>query len=76
MDFELVGQLTVVETIATGNGIRELSRLRKLYGEGRWRKRKGLGVIRLPGGRFSKRSYTGTRRPESEDASSRSNASF
>jgi hypothetical protein len=33
MDFELVGNLTDVETIATGRGIRELSRLRRLYGK-------------------------------------------
>jgi hypothetical protein len=37
MDFELVGDLTDVETIATGRGIRELSRLRRLYGKGLWR---------------------------------------
>ena len=34
MDFELVGDLTEVETIATGRGIRELPRLRRLYGRG------------------------------------------
>jgi hypothetical protein len=37
MDFELVSDLTDVETIATGSGIRELPRL-ALYGKGRWRK--------------------------------------
>jgi hypothetical protein len=31
-------------------GIRELARLRKLYGRGRWRKRKGIAQVRLPGG--------------------------
>ena len=41
MDFEIVGVLTGVETIATGSGIREVSRLRKRYRRGRWRKRKG-----------------------------------
>ena len=40
MDFDLVDDLTDVETIATGGGIRELSRLRRLYGKGRWRKMK------------------------------------
>jgi hypothetical protein len=30
------------QTIATGSGIRELGRLRKRYGRGRWRKRKGF----------------------------------
>jgi hypothetical protein len=35
---------------ATGSGIRELGRLRKRYGRGRWRKRKGFAEIRLPSG--------------------------
>jgi hypothetical protein len=38
------------ETIATGAGIRELPRLRKLCGIGRWRKRKGDATIQLDGG--------------------------
>jgi hypothetical protein len=46
MDFELIGDLTDVETIATGRGIHELSRLRRLYGKGRWRKMKGVARIR------------------------------
>ena len=52
MDFELVGDLTDVETIATGRGIRELPRLRRLYGQGRWRKMKGRVRIRLRNGRI------------------------
>jgi len=52
MDFELVGDLAEVETIATGRGIRELSRLRRLYGMGRWRKLKGVAQIRLRDGRI------------------------
>jgi hypothetical protein len=52
MDFELVGDLTDVETIATGRGIRELPRLRRLYGKGRWRKMKGVARIRLKSGRI------------------------
>ena len=52
MDFELVGDLTEVETIATGRGIRELPRLRRLYGRGRWRKMKGVARIRRRGGRI------------------------
>jgi hypothetical protein len=51
MDFELVGDLADVETIATGSGIRELPRLRRLYGKGRWRKMKGVARIRLRDGR-------------------------
>jgi hypothetical protein len=48
--FEIIGELSAVETIATGSGIRELARLRKLYGRGRWRKRKGVARIRLSDG--------------------------
>jgi hypothetical protein len=36
-----------VETIASGSGISERGRLRKRYGFGRWRKRKGFAEIRL-----------------------------
>jgi len=48
--FEIIGELSAVETIATGSGIRELARLRKRYGRGRWRKRKGIARVRLPSG--------------------------
>ncbi|MBA2303642.1 MAG: hypothetical protein H0W08_13530 [Acidobacteria bacterium] len=52
MDFEPFGALTDVETIATGKGIRELPRLRRLYGKGRRRKMKGVARIRLKDGRM------------------------
>ena len=48
MDFEIVAQLRDVETIAIGRSIRELARLRKFCGQGRWRKMKGVATIRLP----------------------------
>jgi len=47
MDFEVVGPLRDLETIATGRAIREFRRLRKRYGRGRWRKRKGIASVRL-----------------------------
>ena len=50
MDFRIVGQITDVETIATGSGIRELARLRRRNGRARWRKRKGRAQIELPNG--------------------------
>ena len=50
MHFRILGELTDVETIATGSGIREIARLRKRYGRGRWRKRKGVAEIGLPSG--------------------------
>ncbi len=52
MHFTIVGELAEIETIATSSGIRELARLRKLYGRGRWRKRKGIAEVRLPEGTF------------------------
>jgi hypothetical protein len=52
MDFELVGDITVIETIAAGRGIRDLKRLRRLYGSGYWRKMKGSARIRLRNGRI------------------------
>lgn len=50
MDVEIVGDITVVETIARGRGIRDLKRLRKNYGRGQWRKVKGTARVRLPNG--------------------------
>jgi len=50
MDFEIAGKIEDVETIASGSGIREIARLRKFYGKGRWRKRKGTTEIRLADG--------------------------
>ena len=50
MHFRILGPLTAVETIATGRGIREIARLRRIYGRGRWRKRKGIGRLRLDDG--------------------------
>lgn len=50
MDFEVIGEITDVQTIATGRSIHSLARLRKRYGKGRWRKRKGLATVRLDDG--------------------------
>ena len=52
MNFEIVGEITVVETIAAGTGIRDIRRLRKNYGKGRWRKIKGVARVRLENGRI------------------------
>jgi hypothetical protein len=52
MSYEIVGDITEVETIAVGTKIRELSRLRRLYGRGRWRKMKGVAMVRLRTGRI------------------------
>ena len=51
MHFEILGPITNVATIAVGRKIRELDRIQKLYGKGRWRKMKGEALIRLASGR-------------------------
>jgi hypothetical protein len=50
MRFRIVRLLGKRETIAEGRGIRELSRLSKVYGNGRWRKLKGTALIELSNG--------------------------
>ena len=52
MDFELIGEITEVKTIAAGTGVRDRARLRRLYGRARWRKVKGVAQVRLPNGRI------------------------
>ena len=51
MQFEIVGDITNVQTIAASHGIRQLTRLKKLFGKGRWRKMKGEALVRVPSGR-------------------------
>jgi hypothetical protein len=50
MDFELIGEMTQIETIASGSGVRDRARLRRPYGQGRWRKRMGIARVRLVDG--------------------------
>lgn len=50
MYFEILGSVRNVETFAVGSAIRDLSRLRRTYGRGRWRKRKGTATVRLADG--------------------------
>ncbi len=48
--FKLIGEIDKVETIAVGGSIRDIARLRRTYGKGRWRKLKGVGRVRLMDG--------------------------
>jgi hypothetical protein len=48
--FEIIGRIEKQQTFATGKSIREIARLRRLYGKGRWRKRKGIADVRLDDG--------------------------
>ena len=50
MYFDIISDITDIETMAINRGIREIERLRKQYGSGRWRKRKGIATVRLPNG--------------------------
>lgn len=47
MDFEVIGEITAVELIAVGEGIRDRRRLQRAYGHGKWRKLKGVAKVRL-----------------------------
>jgi len=53
-DFEIIGDIANVETIAVGSTIRVIKRLKRFYGDGRWRKLKGIAKVRLPDGTVCK----------------------
>jgi len=48
--FEVIGRIENIETIAIGKSIRQLKRLERIYGKGRWRKLKGTAKIKLNDG--------------------------
>ena len=50
MRFELVGEIRDIQTFAIGGSIREFRRLARVHGRGRWRKRKGIGLVRMESG--------------------------
>ena len=50
MHFEVIGDIENVETIAVGGRIRDIMRLRRQFGPGRWRKLKGVAQVRLASG--------------------------
>jgi len=50
--FDIVGEIEQAETIASGGGVKVRSLLRKVYGRGRWRKRKGVATVRLVNGQL------------------------
>ena len=52
MNFEIIGEITDIEIIAVGSNIRDIMRLRRMYGKGRWRKLKGVAKVRLMSGRI------------------------
>ncbi len=58
-DFEIIGKIEQIKPIAVGSRIREIARLRKVFGAGRWRKLKGIATVRFEDGTFSASSSTG-----------------
>ena len=54
VSFSIISDITNEEVIAIGNSIRDLERLREQYGDGRWRKMKGIALIQLSNGRVRK----------------------
>jgi len=50
--FEIIGEIKDIETIAIGGRIRDIMRIQKQFGHGRWRKLKGIGKVRLESGRI------------------------
>lgn len=49
-DFEIIGAIAQIKTIAVGSRIHEIARLRKVFGPGRWRKLKGIATVRFEDG--------------------------
>jgi len=54
MSFEIIGKTEHIEVMASGKGIHDLRRLEKQYGHGKWRKLKGVALVRLRNGRIRK----------------------
>lgn len=54
MYFEIIGEIEEIETIAVGGSIRDIMRLQKQFGQGRWRKLKGFAMVKLPNGHIRK----------------------
>jgi hypothetical protein len=47
VDFEILGEIREIATIAAGRSVRESKKLRRVYGGRRWRKRRGVARVRL-----------------------------
>ena len=54
MHFDVIGKVGSIETIAIGKSIRDINRLKKQFGAGRWRKLKGNATVQLGDGRIRK----------------------
>jgi len=54
MYLDIIGEVEEIETVAVGERIHDIMRIRKQYGPGRWRKLKGVAKVRLQSGRICK----------------------
>jgi hypothetical protein len=52
MNFEIISEISKVETIAVGSSIQDINRLRETYGTDHWRKLKGIAKVRLANGKI------------------------
>jgi len=52
MHFEIIGDIEDVGILAIGGRIRDIMRIQKQFGPGRWRKLKGIARVRLQSGRI------------------------
>jgi len=48
--FKVIGEIQEIETIAIGQGIKNVNRLNKIYGKTNWRKLKGICRVKLEDG--------------------------
>jgi len=53
MEFEILGEIWDIETIAEGRGVYIRRHLDRIYGKDRWRKRKGIARVRFSDGSIS-----------------------
>lgn len=47
---KIIPPIEAIETIAEGHGIRELQQLRRHYGRGHWKKKKGVAIVEMEDG--------------------------
>jgi hypothetical protein len=52
VDFAIIDEIGDIETVAVNTSIRDLDRLKKMYGNGPGRKLKGIARVRLRSGRI------------------------
>jgi len=64
---EIIGNITQIEVIAAGHSIRELDRLQRKHGRGRWRKLKGWRLSAYQTTRCILQKSTGMKRMEMEN---------